>query len=127
MEILPYQNKDYEGVLTLLKEENWLVFFDTHKEEYKKALAQSITYVAKENERIIGFIRAISDGVYLTFIGELIVQKEFRKNHIGSSLIAHLESQVPCKKLELISDADAFYSKNHFAIVGTGQRKQVLK
>lgn len=123
MEIIAYQKESYHGIHELLKEEGWLSFIDTHKSAYEKALERSISYVAMENGKIIGYIRAISDNVYLTFIAELVVAKNYRKKHIGTSLIKHIEINHPTCKVELISDADLFYQKNGFQIVGTGQRK----
>lgn len=124
MEIIAYQKEYYNGVHQLLKEEGWISFIDTYKSEYQQALTQSLTYVAKENDEVIGYIRAITDGVYLTFIGELIVTKGHRRKQVGSKLIQHLEKHHPTPKTELISDEDLFYQKNTFSVVGTGQRKQ---
>ncbi len=122
MEIRSYQKADYQSIYDLLEEAAWQSFIDTHQTAYKESLNASLTYVAIENDKVIGFIRAISDGLYLTFIGEIIVAKEYRRNKIGTRLIHFLKQKHPTIKYELISDEDMFYHKNGFKTVGTGQR-----
>lgn len=122
MEIKAYQIEDYKEILDLLKQENWVPFFDTYKTAYKHALEHSHTYVMKDSGRVVGYIRAISDGFYLTFIGELIVLDTYKRKGIGSRLLHHIKEVCFTPKFELISDADTFYQKNQFRPVGTGQR-----
>jgi predicted N-acetyltransferase YhbS len=124
MEIISYQKKHYFGVYHLLKEEGWISFIDTHKNEYQSALENSLTFVAIEAEEVVGFIRAITDGIYLTFIGEIVISKDHRNKHIGSKLIHFLENHHPTSKYELICDEPNFYHKIGFTHVGLGQRKQ---
>jgi len=122
MEIYAYQVEDYQEIMNLLKQENWVPFFDTFKDQYKQALTSSHTYVMKDKDKTIAYIRAISDGFYLTYIGELIVLDSYKRRGVGSKLIKHIKQVCSTPKLELISDADQFYQKNDFKPVGTGQR-----
>jgi len=67
-------------------------------------LGNSLTYIATEENKVVGYIRAISDGVFLTFIAEMVIAKTHRKKQIGTKLIAYLMNNHPTPKFELISD-----------------------
>jgi GNAT superfamily N-acetyltransferase len=58
------------------------------KDDLFKAISNSWFLVsAYHNEKLIGFGRIISDGVYQTFIGDMIVHPDFQKQGIGSKIM----------------------------------------
>lgn len=50
--------------------------------------------IAKEDNRIIGFVTAISDGVLSTYIPLLEVLPEYRKKGVGSELVKRLLNEL---------------------------------
>lgn len=66
-------------------------------EDLLKALGNSWYLVsAYHNKDLIGFGRVISDGVYQTFIGDMIVHPDYQKRGIGSKVMNLLTEK--CKE-----------------------------
>ena len=120
MEIRKIEKKDYAQIKQLYQEEEWLSF---QREDFELAIEHSISLVAYENDRILGFLRALSDGYITIFIGEIIVRKDVRKQGIGKALIAAVHSMYPTTRIDLISEAVQFYQENGFKKIGAGMRK----
>lgn len=67
------------------------------KEQLFKAINNSwYSISAYDNEILVGFGRIISDGVYQTFIGDMIVHPEYQKKGIGSEILDLLTDK--CKE-----------------------------
>jgi predicted N-acetyltransferase YhbS len=73
---------------------------------------------AYDNEGVlIGFARAISDGVFRALIEDVIVDKHFQGNGIGQQLVASLAAQLEDVEevfLNTGTHLDKFYSKFGF-------------
>lgn len=77
---------------------------------------EEFNFIAKENNKIIGVITGHSyyNEVH---ISDLIVLKEYRKNHVGSSLVREVEEYFKNKEFENINlttygfQAAEFYKK----------------
>lgn len=120
MKIRKIEKKDYSQIKQLYQEEEWLSFL---RVDFELAIEHSISLVAYENDKILGFLRALSDGYITIFIGEIIVRKDVRKQGIGKALITAVHSMYPTARIDLISEADQFYQENGFKKIGTGMRK----
>lgn len=113
--------KDIENVINACIAEGWGTFA-SRKEDFKKAISNSILIVAYDSDNFVGFTRAISDGYITTFLCELLIVKEYRNKGIGRMLVNHIMNVYPNTRLDLISEADGFYEKLTFRKVGTGYR-----
>ncbi len=81
------------------------------------AIMQASAYVSvawRADEEVVGFITAISDGMFAAYISLLEVRSAFRARGIGSALVDAMKRQVAhCYMVDLICDADllAFYER----------------
>lgn len=124
MEILKYSEKrDYGFIMKSCENERWESFYTDKKDDYKKALESSYTYVLYENGAYCGFIRGITDGFFTLFIPEIIIDAEYRHRGYGTALINRLRAEFPDTRTDLLSDNDAFYISQGFHKLGTGMRK----
>jgi GNAT superfamily N-acetyltransferase len=81
--------------------------------------------VAIADRHVVGFVRGITDGEITTYIGELLVQPDYRGQGIGRMLLDVCHALFPHARLDLISTEEAlpFYRGSGFRKVGDGMRK----
>jgi len=49
---------------------------------------------ATSNEQLIGFGRALSDGIYRALLDDIIISESFRKNELGTRIVKELLVQL---------------------------------
>jgi GNAT superfamily N-acetyltransferase len=114
MEIRLYTKNDELQLFNMMKEEGpeWDCYFNTNAvEKYKEALANSITYVAFNNNILCGFVRCRDDNGFGIYIYDLLVRKSFRGHDIGRKLIEHVCKEYPQDTVYVMSDVDEYYQK----------------
>jgi ribosomal protein S18 acetylase RimI-like enzyme len=83
------------------------IFFKLLENSYK-------VVIAKEQDKIVGFITAISDGVLSAYIPFLEVLPEYQKKGIGKELISRMKSELSnLYMIDLLCDEDLipYYEK----------------
>ena len=83
------------------------------------------TLIVTAAERVVGFVRGITDGEITTYIAELFVDPQYRGQGIGRLLLDACHALYPHTRLDLISTEEAvpFYQATGFRYVGEGLRK----
>ena len=79
--------------------------------------ATPVALGAWQGDRLVGFARAITDGVYRALIDDVVVEKSLRGQGVGSELIQRLTerlSDVEEVFLRCGKDVAGFYEKHHF-------------
>ena len=68
---------------------------------------------ARDNKKLVGVARAITDFVYCTYLSELAVDKDYQNRGIGKELIKQVKLKTPKAKLILLSATNAvdYYPK----------------
>jgi ribosomal protein S18 acetylase RimI-like enzyme len=108
--------KDFEGLIT----EGFFVGWPNppSSETLKKILINSQHYVlAIENDKLVGFINAISDKTLSAYIPLLEVLPEYKGRGIGSELVSRMEKELSHYYMVDISCDDnivPFYEKHGF-------------
>ena len=76
-----------------------------------------------EGEKIIGFARALSDGVFNATIYDVVVHKDFQNKGVAKVIVEDLLKQlkhVSCIQLIATTGNDTFYKKFGFKTIKTG-------
>ena len=92
-------------------------------EVHKKAFENSHTVVfVFDDDKLIGFGRAISDGVYQAAIYDIAVLPEYQGKKIGATIIESILKCVPeCNVILYASPGkEKFYEKMNFGKMKTG-------
>ena len=75
-----------EKVKVIYREEGWMAYLDDD-EKLARAFDNSLYILgAFEDERLIGFVRCVGDGEHILLVQDLIVDKEHRRQRIGTTL-----------------------------------------
>ena len=108
---------DPQELISLYEVSGWGKKSDYSQKDIEKILQRSFCVFARnDNGNLIGFARALSDGVYDTFISEVLVHPKFRNKKIGQKLVG-----VICKKfqqtgvyLNSFKESEGFFIKQKF-------------
>lgn len=113
-------NINWNCVCEILKKVG-MTYFD--KEVHKKAFENSHTVVfVFDDNKIIGFGRAISDGVYQAAIYDVAVLPEYQGKNIGRTIVDRITKCLPqCSFILYASPGkESFYEKLNFKKMKTG-------
>lgn len=90
MEFRPITSADYEAVRQFLAENGWQNRV-ADAERFRRMMENANrTVAAFEDERIVGFARALCDDVSNGYIGTVVVAEDFRRKGIGRELVERL-------------------------------------
>ena len=124
MKIRAYTQFDLEEILALYAAVGW-VNYTQRPQMLVRAYANSLlTLGAYEDERLVGILRAVGDGVSIIFVQDLLVLPEYQRRGIGTALVNALFEQYPdAYQMELLTDNTektlAFYQSMGFAAAET--------
>ncbi|WP_017415219.1 GNAT family N-acetyltransferase [Clostridium tunisiense] len=111
---------DFQQITDTLKAVG-MGYFDA--ETHRKAFENSYTVVfVFDNEKLIGFGRAISDGAYQAGIYDIAVISEYQGKGIGKVVVDNILKTIPQCNVILYAapGKDAFYEKLGFKRMKTG-------
>jgi predicted N-acetyltransferase YhbS len=122
MFIRKYESCDFDKVMEIiaLEGEEWYDYSASeNKDKYRKALDNSIVYVAFEDNEVCGFARFINDNDLLMILSDLLVTPKFRGNGIGHKLMESVYDDYPQLTAYAMSDVDEYYAKQGYQKVGS--------
>ena len=122
MKIRRYQKSDDLLMINLLKNqgEEWRCCWDPNfVDSYKDALEKSITYVAYEDEKIIGYIRCLDDFGFYIYVCDLLVEPDYRGQSIGRKLMEYVMDNYSSQVVYVMSDVDEYYKKLNYEKEGS--------
>ncbi|WP_312092377.1 GNAT family N-acetyltransferase [Niallia sp.] len=115
IELLTSKEKTIKAseVIGLYKDTGWWI--ERTEQDMEKMLSQTLAVGAWENNKLIGFARAITDGIFRAFIEDVVIHSSFNRKGIGTQLIAKMIEEL--SNIDVISlfceeDLIAFYNKN---------------
>lgn len=114
---------DWNAVSTTLKRVGMASFApDLHEKAFKNSHTTIFLYHEKQ---LIGFGRAISDGVYQAAVYDLAVAPEFQKKGLGKRILQHIMDRLPeCTVILYASPGkEDFYCKQGFRKMKTGMAR----
>lgn len=105
MEIKEYRNFNLDEIVNLYKKVGWINYLkleDKLKDAFNNSL---LTLCAYEDDKIVGLIRVVGDGVSIIFIQDLLVDPLYQGKKIGSSLVKMvLDKYKDVYQIELLTD-----------------------
>jgi ribosomal protein S18 acetylase RimI-like enzyme len=117
MVIRPILPDEVESARALLAASGWSRKVEDGP-KFRRAVEQSqIALAAIEDERVVGFLRAITDGVFNGYISMVVVAQEFQGRGIGSALMQAAMGENSDITWVLRADRDgvpSFYSRLGF-------------
>lgn len=101
---------DYENLMELVRSEGeeWKDYLNPI---YRKALENSITYVALIGEELCGYSRSLPDSGVFIWVIDLLVNKNRRGLSIGKKLMECILTDFPDIDVFVMSDVDPYYDK----------------
>lgn len=114
--IRAFIESDFPWLQKLYEKEGWMTLVNRPGDGLMAWSHSSIACIALHDDRIIGCIRAISDGSISTYIAELLVDTQYRGKGIGTKLIQLCHLCYPGTRLDLLSSETsiAFYDQAGF-------------
>ena len=119
---IEYSNElpDIEDYWPLFLSTGWNEIFKMDKPDIERALANSTFAVsAYASEKLVGFARAVSDGVMYAAVYDVIVHPQYQRQGIGKALVEKITKQ--CKESGVFSvhlfaaeGTEPFYKKAGF-------------
>ena len=120
MEIREYGNFQLEEITNLYQSVGWTKYLERIS-VLEDAYAHSLCVIgAYDNEKLVGIIRAVGDGLTIVFIQDIIVQPEYQRKGIGTKLLkAVMDKYSDVYQMELLTDntekTKAFYRSVGFS------------
>lgn len=113
-----YQSYNEGEILSLYKSVHWSLYIND-PEKLRKSYDQSLfALAAYQEERLVGIIRVVGDGVSIIFIQDLLVHPDFQRRGIGKQLMtAILEKYHAVRQKALMTD-DMPAQKSFYRSVG---------
>ena len=121
VKIRPQEPSDGPVLFQLYSQQGWNSF---SQELLEQLLTASHWLIVEQEGQIIGSARYLTDGLRTIYLCELLVKAEYRRQGYGSQLMAELRRRYPGLRIDLISDADAFYDSLQMRQRGMGYRSK---
>ena len=116
----PEQDEDKLMQMLLEEGDEWACYWKGDSALlYRKALAESITYVCYNDERLCGYSRSLNDCGFYIYVCDLLVRPEQRGLNIGRMLMECIYSDYPGQIVYVMSDVDGYYQKQGYKQVGS--------
>ena len=119
MTIQEYTDYVEKDVLHLYASVGWTAYTD-HPDTLREGFSHSLlTLAAFEDDRLVGLIRMVGDGVTVVLIQDLLILPEYQRKGIGTKLMrAALDRFSHVRQIQLVTDQTekniAFYQSQGF-------------
>jgi GNAT superfamily N-acetyltransferase len=122
MLIRAYQETDADALRGVLMEEgsDWKTYFDEEGwPRYIKGLRQGVTYLAFDQDILVGYVRGQDDHGFGVYVYDLLVRKSYRGQHIGQALLEYVRTIHQDQSVYVMSDVDPYYEQSGYQRIGS--------
>lgn len=123
----PWGAADFPAIQALSAAEGWTTPAERPDASLASWQAAWPAIVAEADGRIVGFLRALSDGAVTTFVAELLVAPSWRGRGLGRSLLDACQALAPTTRLDLLAEPAAaeFYTQVGFRAFAGFRRSRI--
>ncbi|WP_436860904.1 GNAT family N-acetyltransferase [Staphylococcus caeli] len=119
-----FNERDIEDMLQIYHNNNWL----KHDRDKVVTIFSKATHVviARNNGKVIGFVRAMSDDVFNAAIYDVVVDVPFQGKGIGKKLVSEMLEylgDISCVHLISTTGNEPFYEQLGFKKLKTGMAR----
>ncbi|MGV3464983.1 MAG: GNAT family N-acetyltransferase [Heyndrickxia sp.] len=111
-----YNEEDFPSIHQLNIEEQWNNLVEK-KEDAKQAWINSnVKLVACMDEKIIGYLRGMTDENITLYVCELLIDRNYRGLGIGTNLLKFVHQQYPKTRIDLLGSntSSTYYENTNF-------------
>ncbi|SET53580.1 Acetyltransferase (GNAT) domain-containing protein [Salinibacillus kushneri] len=111
--VKPYNEGDLVFIQNLNKEEKWLNLVKNGQETKNAWKHSNVTYVVYDDEKLVAYIRGLTDQFVTLFVCELLVQKDYRGYGLGQKLLQYVHDLYPNTRIEMLASSTSrtFYEQ----------------
>lgn len=111
-----YEDSDFSSVNELNKQEGWSNLVEKQEDLRLAFESSNIKYVVCIDNRVIAYVRGLTDSFVSLYICELIVDKDYQGIGIGSRLLLFVHEKYPKTRMELLgsSSSHTYYEHHNF-------------
>ena len=117
-----YTPEDDSKLFELIENEGeeWKAYWHgAGKDKYRKAISNSLVYVAYVGETLCGYVRCIEDIATGVYVIDLLVNPKYRGNEYGRLLMEKVVEDFPDTTVYVNSDVNPYYEKLGYKAIGT--------
>jgi predicted N-acetyltransferase YhbS len=128
MSIRAWHEHDFPAIQQLSSAEGWPSPAQRPAESLLAWQHSWPALVAIEDDKIVGFVRALTDGSITLFIAEMLVDAQQRGRGIGRALLDVCHFLYPTTRIDLLAvdEARTFYKNCGFRVIHDGMRKSYI-
>ncbi len=95
-------------ILNLYNDAGWTIYTATPDKLIEAVQNSLFTVTARNGEELIGFLRAVGDGLTIVYIQDILVLQNYRRQGIGRELLRiALEQFTSVRQIVLLTDNKA--------------------
>lgn len=122
-----------QEVVLIYQENGWVSYLKDFEQLERALKTSGYLLGAFYKQKLVGFIRCVTDGEFIVFIQDLILLPEFQRQGIGTLLLQKVfEKYQQVRSIVVITDkldaqANAFYQKNGLKLLSENSLVSYMK
>ena len=121
IQVRKYQEDDFPSIHALNREEQWNNLVAKKEDTISAWNHSNIAYVAMLDDKIIGYIRGMTDQSITMYIYELLIDQTYRSLGIGHNLLYYVHRLYPNTRVEMLASSTShtyYETKGYRAFYG---------
>lgn len=109
---------DKDQVISLYEDAGW-TSYTKDPEKLMKALYHSLMVIsAWDNERLVGLIRAVGDGLVILYIQDILVLNDYKRKGIGKTLMNYIFNKHKEVRQKVLLTEDSKETRGFYESMG---------